>query len=574
VLAGPIFSREVMTSPRQVRHYLLRAGYVAGLMALMFTVWLVTIGFEEAPHVGAMARFGNLVFHVMSLVQISVVLFFALLFSASEVAQEKDRQTLILLLMTDIRDRELVFGKLGSSLLMVFVLLTASIPAFFFVHQLGGVTVSQILWSLGLTAATALAAGSWGTLVGFWREKTFQTLAISVLGVVVFLGVVEAVVGVAGTETAVGSVAGLFDPYRTLLSILSPLSESSGGMMAAERSALGSVIALLALSVVLGVVTTLRLRTWNPTQRVHRTAETTPETFRHRHRTIWDNVVIWREIRTSAYGRKVIVIKLAYALLAVFAGYRMLTGEPFGEPVLGMISPLGFVFAGLTLLTLMLVNAQAVTSLTSERDGRTLELLLMTDITAREFIFGKLGGALYNWKEAIALPVVLVGYFVTTGDIRMENFVYLLVGYFVLVVFAATLGLHAGLTYDRSRTAVANSLGTMFFLFVGIFVSMLLLIEARSSIYLQFLSFVLFIGAGSIALSASLAHKNPSTALLLASAVLPFLTFYAITYFLLEGTLVVCLVILTAYGFAIAAMLVPAVSEFDVALGRTTHDKG
>ena len=67
-------------------------------------------------------------------------------------------------------------------------------------------------------------------------------------------------------------------------------------------------------------------------------------------------------------------------------------------------------------------------------------------------------------------------------------------------------------------------------------------------------------------------HKNPSNALTLAALILPFLTFYAITDFLLGGSLGVCLCICAAYGFASVAMLVPAISDFDVALGRTTQD--
>jgi hypothetical protein len=136
------------------------------------------------------------------------------------------------------------------------------------------------------------------------------------------------------------------------------------------------------------------------------------------------------------------------------------------------------------------------------------------------------------------------------------------------------LGLHSGLSFDRSRTAIANSLGTIFFLFIGIFIFMLLLVEARSSFAQQFASFVVFILAGSIALYASLSHKNPSGALMLSAGVLPFLTFYAITEYLLQGSLGVCFSIAAAYGFTTLAMLVPAVSEFDVALGRTTLDKG
>ena len=84
----------------------------------------------------------------------------------------------------------------------------------------------------------------------------------------------------------------------------------------------------------------------------------------------------------------------------------------------------------------------------------------------------------------------------------------------------------------------------------------------------------MFILGGSIGLWATLTHRNPSAALTLASFVLPFLTFYAITSFLLGQTLGVCLFISTAYGFTAIAMLVPAVSEFDVALGRSTLDQG
>ena len=572
MFAGPIFSREFFTSPRQLRHYLIRSGYVAALLVLMYTIRQVTIGFQDVTDIGATARFGSLVFQVTSLVQMSLVLFFALLFAAAGIAQEKDRQTLILLLMTRLKDRELVLGKLFANLLMVFVLIVASIPAFFLIHQLGGVTVPQIGWSLGLCAATALAAGSWGALVGFWREKTFQTLAIGVIGVVAMIGVAEAVVGVVGSETTAGRIAGLFDPYRALWSVLSPLS-IPGVARADDVSALGSIGVMLGLSVVFSVVATLRLRVWNPSRSIH-SAALTKEKTRTRHRAIWSNPVLWREIRTAAYGRKVLVIKLAYLALVGFLFYRLLTGNPSAEPVMGMVTPVGAAFVGLGLLTLMLVNAQAVTALTSERDGRTLELLLITDVTAREFIFGKLGGVFYNWKEVILAPLLLVGYFTIARGGSFENLVYVVVGYAVLVTFSAMLGVHSGLSYDQSRSAIANSLGTMFFLFVGIFIFMLLLIEARSSFFLQFQSFMVFIIVGSTALYASLSRKNPSPALRISAAALPFLTFYSITEYLLQSTLGVCLAIVAGYGFTSLSMLVPAISEFDVALGRTTHDKG
>ena len=159
------------------------------------------------------------------------------------------------------------------------------------------------------------------------------------------------------------------------------------------------------------------------------------------------------------------------------------------------------------------------------------------------------------------------------GNLSLENAVYVTIGFLVLVLFASMLGLHSGLSYENSRSAIANSLGTIFFLFIGIFIFMMLLVEARSSFFLQFQSFILCIGVGSIALYASLSHRNPSAALSITALSLPFLTFYAITEFLLSGSLGVCLSIALAYGFATLAMLIPAISEFDVALGRTTLDK-
>lgn len=577
MLAGPIFSRELLTSPRTFRHYLIRSGYVAALLLLIYTIAQASFGWQQVRNLGDLARFGNLVFQILSIVQLTLVIFFSLLFAAGRVAQEKDRQTLVLLLMTDLKDRELVVGKLSASLLMVGVLLGASVPVFTGLTLLGGVTPGQIGWSLALCAAAGLAAGSWGALVAFWREKTFQTLAIGVMGVVFLLGVCEAAVGLSGADSAAGRWFALGNPYRSLMTLLAPLSLEPESLQPASISAWGGVLAMLGVAGVCQGIAIRRLRVWNPSRAVFITPtseEEQDEATRKQPRRIWDLPVLWREIRTRAYGRKVAVIKGAYLLAGAYAWFAVssLTGE---EPLLlGMISPSGFTFVALGLVALMLINTQAVTALTSERDGKTLELLLMTDVTAKEFIWGKLGGVVYNSKELIAIPLVFAGWFAARGILSAENLVFLVIGFLVLVGFASMLGLHAGLSFENSRLAIANSLGTIFFLFIGIFIFMILLIEARSSFLLQIQNFIVFIGVGSLALSASLTYRNPSPALRLSAFLLPFLTFYSLTEFLIGGSLSVCLAVSAAYGFTTIAMLVPAVSAFDVALGRTTLDQG
>jgi hypothetical protein len=575
LLAGPIFSREVLTAPRQVQHFVLRAGYVLALFVLMYTASQATFGWQQVSSLGDTARFGGLVFQLFSIVQLALVLFFAPLFAASRVAQEKDRQTLVLLLMTDLGDRELVIGKLLASLLPVATLLTASAPVFALILILGGVSLAQIGWSLAICGSAALAAGSWGSLVAFWREKTFQTLAISVLGMALLLGTVEAAVAILGSGSRVGEWVGYCDPFRGMLLVLDPLSTETG-TQAATVHALPYVVSMVLIAVVANVVAINRLRIWNPSRSfADPQKEVAASATRSATRTIWSNPIVWREICTRAYGRKIVFIKLAYVALFLFAvGYVYHARQIDADLVMGMISPAGFGFVAVGLVALLLVNAQAVTALTTERDAKTLELLLVTDITAPEFIYGKIGGVLYNMREAIALPVLGLVWMAAQRMLSLEHFLYVSVGFLVLVVFSAVLGLHSGLSFDNSRSAIANSLGTMFFLFLGVFVCMMLIVEASSSFFQQMTSFLVFILGGSMGLWASLTHRNPSPALTAAAFALPFFTFYSIVSFLLNDSLAPFLVVSFTYGFTITAMLVPAVSEFDVALGRTTLDKG
>ena len=575
MIAGPIFGREALTLPRHVAHFAMRAGYVAILFVLAYTAGQATFGWQTASSVGELSRFGSQLFQLFSLVQLALVLFFAPLFAAGRVAQEKDRQTLILLLMTDLRDRELVFGKLLASLLPVAVLVLVSAPVFFTIALWGGVSTAQILWALAISAATAFTAGSWGTLVAFWREKTFQTLAISVLGLVLFLGVIEAAIAIAGPGPFEHAI-GILNPFRGMLLVLDPLA-AQPGLKYESVPAWPYVLALVSVGLLLNGITIGRLRIWNPSRQMA-AAVTSQEEARaaaeRAVRKIWDWPVLWREIRTRAYGRKVVLIKLAYLVMFAFAAsYAWNTlGSP--EKVLGMIAPYGAAFVGVTFITLLLVNTQAVTSITTERDAKTLELLLVTDVTAREFIFGKLAGVMYNAKEILIPPLFAIGYLTWLGVLSGEACFYLMTGFLVLATFAAMLGVHFGLSWDSSRSAIANSLGTMFFLFLGIFVCILLIVEARANFLMQLPSFLAFIIGGAIGLLATLTRKNPSPALSLAALALPFFTFYAIVDFLMNGSLGLWIVICTAYGFTTIAMLVPAISEFDVALGRSTLDKG
>jgi len=202
-------------------------------------------------------------------------------------------------------------------------------------------------------------------------------------------------------------------------------------------------------------------------------------------RAMWNNPILWREVRTWAYGRKILMIRIAYLLLAMLVGlglFRSLpqsvagAGSDFRE---GLVSNSVALFAPLIVFSLILINALAVNSITNERDAGALDLLLVTEITPWSFVFGKIAGVLYATKEMVIVPILLSAVYWWVGGLSTENLVFVILSLIVMDIFVAMLGIHCGMIYSQSRTAIGTSLGTVFFLFLGVATCMLIMLMFR-----------------------------------------------------------------------------------------------
>src|SRR5581483_7665524 len=173
-MLGPIFTREWLTLPRRARHYLWRTVSLSVMWVLALTTWQAIIGWEHRATLGDNARFGLLLFQVLSYFQLVLILFFAAMSAASTITHEKDRRTFILLLLTDLRNYEIVLGKILGSLLQIVLFVAGMVPILASTLFLGGVAPSQVVETVVILATTAFAAGSLGGLIALWRDKTFQ----------------------------------------------------------------------------------------------------------------------------------------------------------------------------------------------------------------------------------------------------------------------------------------------------------------------------------------------------------------------------------------------------------------
>ncbi len=144
-------------------------------------------------NLGDLSRFGSLVFQIVMPLELIVTMFLAAVTAASAVSQEKDRRTLILLLLTRLTSSEIVLGKLTSSLIGVANLVFAALPLLLVITLLGGVSVAQVLFATGVVLVTSFWAAALANLFAFWREKTFQTLALTMLAITGWLVFCEAI---------------------------------------------------------------------------------------------------------------------------------------------------------------------------------------------------------------------------------------------------------------------------------------------------------------------------------------------------------------------------------------------
>ncbi len=618
MLVGPVFTREAVVAPRRRKLYVFRTVYAISLLLLMCTAWMILVRTQVIRNLGDMARFGAILFQILAPLQLVLMMFMAAVQTASSVAVEKDKQTLILLLMTRLSNSELVLGKLFASLLGIGVMLMTALPIFMLIVLFGGTSFSQVGWTFAVTIVTALAAGSLGSTIALWRDKTFQTLALVALTLLFWIGAAEAIAAWGGQVAGVAAeqIATALNPLRAILTASSPSVVSEWA-----SDVLPFLLVMGSVALLLNLLAIAQVRSWNPSRDVRvgqggqaeaasifRGSATATEqaaidsgdvqaltrrdeSSRQTHvdarvrdadqqsRRVWDNPILWREACTWAYGKKIIFIRLAYWMLAAAVFYVLFNMVQSGSILRrGSESAVAIPAAAWSLgpfmlLSLVIINALGVTSMTNERDGRSLDLLLVTDLSPREFLFGKLVGVLYVTLDAVLLPILICGFLWVSGALTLEYFAYLVIGLLVLDVFVAMLGLHCGMIYANSRQAIGVSLGTVFFLFLGVVTSMVMMVSFTGNVEAQITPFLACIVGGGVGLYVALGSRNPSAALALASGLLPLAMFFSITSMLLGRYLSVLLVVAFTYGFTTTAMMMPALGEFNISMGRVRHNE-
>ena len=492
--ANPIVVRVVQGSSKRVQHLWVRVLY---LVVLFFVVLVMQIPqMSSGTSLGELAKSSSRVFELISILQLAMMCFLAPIFTAGAISQEKDAETFNVLLTTPLTNAQIVLGALMSRLYFVIMLMVAGLPIFCITMLFGGVTGQQIFMSFGIAGCTALLTGSLAILISVVRVGTRGTVFSFYVGIALYLAIGLGLGYLPATIVPGSAVPGvsagmtwltLIHPYWALLVALNHVHPPAPAAVAHYFWPLNQMLtepqtAYMALTVLASAVmvslAAFFVRSgakqgefgWLHKRLVALWRRSTGERTR-RARRVWSNPVAWREAVTRASAASSSLMRYSYLACGVFVGlyflYCYATGR-FGGVAAARAWLTWIVMIEFIVVLLMAANT-AATAISRERDDGTIELLLVTPLTSKYIIWGKLRGLVSFAVSLMAVPaatVLMVAlYDLARGTSNpVVSLLQAIILPALLTVYAAVvcmLGLYMSLRCRRSVQAVLASIGVL-----------------------------------------------------------------------------------------------------------------
>jgi ABC-type transport system involved in multi-copper enzyme maturation permease subunit len=498
-LLGPVFFYDLVRTTRRGRYAALRAVYAAALLLFVVLLYRVQPTLDRSAWLtsGGMARFAETFCYTFLAVQFLAVALLTPAYVAGAVAEEKDRKTLEFLLATDVRDREIVLGKMASRVANLVLLVLTGLPVLSLTQLWGGIDFGLLLCAFANTGLTLLTLAAVSMLASVYTRKAREAVVLAYLVAAAYVGVsvlfallaffpriMAFDVTVAGRPYSVADLVtligsgnpglfgyGLYMDVRTGVTLQESL---------ATRTSSYAVFHLL-VTVVCVAWAVWRLR---PLALLDGPVKAKPRAERRRwlrwrprlgrHPLLWKE--IWAEpgLTFNWFGKAILLlIVLASVIPAVWlAGDYFLRGASFlsgyvpelAESVNAWVRLVGTLVACLTLLG---VAVRAASSISGEHDRQTYDSLLTAPIDSNHLLFAKWLGSVLSVRRAwLWLCLVwLLGS--ATGGLYGPTVPWLFLAWAVYAGFVAVVGLWFSMTCRTTLWATVWTLLTVAALGVG-----------------------------------------------------------------------------------------------------------
>ncbi len=501
-LVGPVLFYDMIRSARRVRFVAIRTLYalfVSFILCWMFVILCLEQRAWEQPY-QQMASFATNFLYAFLMIQYVTVVLLTPAYTAGSIAEEKERKTLEFILATDLRDREVVLGKMVSRLLNLGLLLLAGLPILAFLQFLGGVDILVVLAGFAASAITMFSLAAISMLNSAICRRARDAIVLTYLMAVAYLllacglWILKELLSRSSlwpqlltfpsttgwtSPVTVGDLIDWFNAGNIFYAVFR-LGRGASASAVFDQELPGVLGGYVIFHAVVGVACLTRAILW---LRVIALREVVRRATRQKglgravnRRRVGHNPMIWKEIfvegglRLNSLGRVVAgVLVLASFLPTIIVfwiyfdgNFGRMSWHDVGEAM--NAAQMRFVATVVAMLMLLAVVVRAAGSVRSEHERHTFDELLTTRLTNHEILFGKWLGAILSVRWAWAWLGLIWAISALAGGVIPYALPLLFVSWVTYATVAAGIGLWFSIGSRTSLRAIVASLVTMIML--------------------------------------------------------------------------------------------------------------
>lgn len=397
VLFGlPLLTKDLIEQAAHRRTYILRVVYAVVLYGAALWIYADISGGGSQAEVLSRGR-GRQMFQTLVAVQLAAVIILLPAISSGAITSEKERDTLGLLLLTQLSPTTIILEKLISRIVTMGTYQLLSLPLFAVVYGLGGVELFEILAAIWYLALWSLVVGAISVGCSAWYRTTAGAFvaAYAAMPIVICLAM---------------SCQGVLTPA------VSEIWRPSGEMSTQQYvvASIGTIVILLAMSVPLLLVTwfvvalaqvhLLERAFVPPRNLLLEFFKALDKFFEDLNRQTTSGILLvrdldtgplfdpiaWRETRKRSLGtvrylfRLLVVLEvpLAIAIAWTVTDHQMTTFD----------GPTTFFLSLLWPISVLAIVVHTTNVIFAERSRQTLDVLLVTPLSCGELVSQKLAG--------------------------------------------------------------------------------------------------------------------------------------------------------------------------------------
>ncbi|MDY7011290.1 MAG: ABC transporter permease subunit [Planctomycetota bacterium] len=510
-LTGPVFGKELRIVSRRRRHYLLRFAYLAMLSIFVVITWISVVEYSGGTAASRykMSDAGKAIVGTISWFQFLALQLIAVILMSTSISEEVRNGTLGVLMTTPVTSLQIVAGKLLSKLLHLTILLLISLPLLAIVRVFGGVPLGYVIGSGCITLTAAMFAGAIAMFFSTIFRKAYASILLTLaVGFVLhfllpsILSMFMMVIAIAGGGESIVSFYVHINPFASMMFYTMEMANSgrAGGLWffwpvhCLFMLVLTGVIVMLCVRLVrrasvkkafsLGRavrVSTVAVAPPAPMPMpVVQAAATMPPAFAaplapppipaqvptpptrtviiqsKPIRRITGSPIVWKKLRAPMLPGKILRIIAIILTLGLILLTYSLVGALGGLKYAEAHASYGVIFV---LLGIVTTAVFAATSISSEKESRTLPILLTTPLGDWHIIGASVLEVL---RRSLPIWLFLVGHmliFTLVGYLHPIILLHILMLIVWLVAFLTGTGLYFSSRFKRTTPAVVMNLG-------------------------------------------------------------------------------------------------------------------